>query len=64
MVLANIVELGLVVETGVVTLLINSLVLRVVLGCFLVVVGIGEVAPVEVVCLTFVVGTNPETIMV
>ena len=60
MVLANVVELFVVVESGVLTLVIIWLVEPVVLGCSVVVIGIGVVAPVEVVCIMLVVGTNPE----
>ena len=58
-VLANVLELLVVVEAGVLTLAVIWLVVPVVLGCSLVVIGIGVVA-VEVVCVTLVVGTNPE----
>ena len=60
----NVVWLFVVVEAGVTTLVVIWLVVPVVLGCCVVMVGIGVVAPVEVVCTTLVVGANPKTLMV
>ena len=61
MVLASVVELLVVVEAGVLTLVVVWLVEPVVLGNSVVVLGIGVVFSVEVVCTTLVVGTTPET---
>ena len=63
MVLANVVELLVVVEAGVLTLVVVWLVVPVVLGYSVGVLGIEVVASVEVVCTTLVVGATPETLM-
>ena len=63
MVLANVVELLVVVEAGVLTLVVVWLVVPVVLGCSEVVLETGVVASVEVVCTTLVVGATPETLI-
>ena len=62
-VLADVVELFVMVEAGVLILVVIWLVVPIELGCSVVVVGIEVVAPVEVMCTTLVVGTNPETSM-